>query len=316
MPPSTPTPTPTAASAGRPSKPRVWLIAIRPPTLPAAVGPVLVGLGTTIGNGGFRPLPALLSLLVALVLQIAANLANDLFDHRAGADPADRLGPPRMAASGLLSERELAVGTGLALLAAGLVGLSLVAVGGPIVLVIGALAIAAALAYTGGPWPYGYRGLGEPFVFIFFGPVAVAGTAYLQTGAWELSALAAAVPVGALITAILVVNNLRDIVTDERAGKRTLAVRLGAPATVVEYALLLVVAYGAPLVFVALGWFAPPALLPLVSAPLSVPLLRGVRTAGQGGDRRRLNPVLRGTARLSLAYSVLLALGLGLGGPA
>jgi 1,4-dihydroxy-2-naphthoate octaprenyltransferase len=294
------------------SKVRVWLLAIRPRTLPAALGPVLAGLGVAIGEGVFLALPALGALAVALLLQVASNLANDLFDFRSGADSAEeRLGPPRAAALGLLSERELMAGMAVVVGLAGLVGLYLVSVGGWPILLLGALAIASAFAYTAGPWPYGYHGLGEVFVFLFFGPVAVAGTTYLQTGSLEPRALIAAIPVGALITAILVVNNLRDIDADRRVGKRTLAVRLGVRGTVAEYVLLLVVAYAVPpLLFLADATGAA-VLLSLLSAPLAFSLSRDV---GAGGDPRRLNATLAGTARLSLLFSALLGLGLALPG--
>ena len=286
-------------------------MAIRPATLPAAVGPVLVGLGVAVGEGIFRPLPALASVAVALLLQVAANLANDLFDFRSGADDEDRLGPPRAAAMGLLSERALIAAMAVVVALAGLVGLYLVAVGGIVILVLGVLAIVSAFAYTGGPWPYGYHGLGEVFVFIFFGFVAVGGTAYLQAGELLPVALAAAIPVGALITAILVVNNLRDIDTDERAGKRTLAVILGARGTVAEYDALLLLAFAVPVVLALTGATSMAVLLSLLSLPLVLPLVRVVHA---GGDPRRLNPVLKGTARLSFAFSVLLAVGLAAAG--
>ena len=305
--------TATVPSPPRPaplSRRHAWWLAIRPRTLPAAIGPVLVGLGVAIGEGVFVPLPALAALAVALLLQVASNLANDLFDFRSGADTADRVGPPRAAALGLLSQRELAAGIAVVLVLAGLVGLYLVSVGGWPILVLGALAIVSAVAYTGGPWPYGYRGLGEVFVFVFFGPVAVAGTTWLQTLTLEPLALVASIPVGALITAILVVNNLRDIAQDRRAGKLTLAVRLGEGGAVAEYGLLLALAYLAPIVLL-LGGTGPAVLLPLLSAPLALPLLRVVRA---GGDPRRLNAVLAGTARLSLVFAALLALGLALPG--
>jgi 1,4-dihydroxy-2-naphthoate octaprenyltransferase len=293
---------------------RAWLLAIRPPTLPAAIGPVLVGLGVAWPTTGLRPLPAAACLAVALLFQVAANLANDLFDFRSGADATDRLGPPRAAASGLLTEHDLTAAVVLVLCLAGVVGLGLVAVGGPIVLVLGILAALSLLAYTGGPWPYGYHGLGEIFVFAFFGVVAVAGTAYLQLGRWPPVAFAAAVPVGALVTAILVVNNLRDIDSDRRAGKRTLAVSIGRRATGAEYVALIVVAYAVPLFLVLGGTAAPVALLPLASLPLAIGLLREVaRSDDPGRDPRRLNPVLKGTARLSLVFSGLLAVGLAAG---
>ena len=289
---------------------RAWWLAIRPRTLPAAVGPVLVGLGVAIGEGVFVAGPALAALAVALLLQIASNLANDLFDFRSGADTADRIGPPRAAALGLLSQRELAAGITVVVGLTGLVGLYLVSIGGWPILVLGGLAIVCAVAYTGGPWPYGYRGLGEVFVFVFFGPVAVAGTTYLQTLTLEPLSLAASLPVGALITAILVVNNLRDVVQDRRAGKLTLAVRMGERGAVAEYGLLLAVAYLAPVVLLLAG-SSLPVLLPLASAVLALPLWRVVRA---GGDPRRLNAVLAGTARLALVFSALLAAGLALPG--
>jgi 1,4-dihydroxy-2-naphthoate octaprenyltransferase len=306
MQPSTTSPAP----AHPVSRPRAWWLAIRPRTLPAAVGPVLVGLGVAIGEGVFMPLPALAALAVALLLQVASNLANDLFDFRSGADAADRVGPPRAAALGLLSQRELVIGIGLVIGAAGLVGLYLVSVGGWPILALGVLAIVSAVAYTGGPWPYGYRGLGELFVFVFFGPVAVAGTTYLQVLTLEPLALAASVPVGALITAILVVNNLRDIVQDRRAGKLTLAVRLGERGGVLEYELLLLGAFLVPPLLLIAG-ITPAVLLALLSVPLALPLRTVVRS---GGDPRRLNAVLAGTARLSLVFAALLALGLALPG--
>ena len=248
-------------------------------------------------------------LAVALLLQVAANLSNDLFDHRSGADSVDRLGPPRAAASGLLSERELVIGTTVVLVAAACCGLVLVAIGGPVLLVLGALALVAAVAYTGGPFPYGYRGLGEVAVFCFFGLVAVAGTAYLQTGSWSTLGFAAAIPVGALVTAILVVNNLRDIGPDTRADKRTLAVMFGARFAQREYLSLLLVAYVVPVILVLVGATSYPALLPLLTLPMALPLQQVVFA---DGDPRRLNPVLKGTARLQLVFAALFALGLAL----
>ena len=247
---------------------------------------------------------------MALLLQITANLANDLSDFRKGADTPDRTGPIRVAAAGLLTERQLEVAIGLTVGLAGLVGLWLTLIGGPILLVIGALAIVAALAYTGGPWPYGYRGLGEVFVFVFFGLVAVAGTAYLQAGRLEPLFIAAAIPVGALTTAILVVNNLRDIPTDAAAGKRTLAVVLGRRATVIEYELLLAVAFLVP-VALAIGGRGIAVLLPVLAVPLARPLLRTVRTFS---EPRQLNLVLKGTARLALIFGLLFGVGLAIEG--
>ncbi len=304
----------TSVTAGaapeRPSTVRIWLLAIRPATLPAALSGVAVGLGAALAVGApFRFDAAIGCLSVALLLQVTANLANDLSDFRKGADTPDRTGPIRVAAAGLVTERQLELAIGLTIALAGVVGLWLTLIGGPILLVVGALAIVAALAYTGGPLPYGYRGLGELFVFVFFGLVAVVGTAYLQAGGLEPLFFAAAIPVGALTTAILVVNNLRDIPTDSAAGKRTLAVILGRRATVAEYALLLGAAFLVPVALAIAGWGIT-VLLPLLAIPLAAPLLRTVRTFT---EPRQLNPVLKGTARLALAQSALFAIGLALG---
>lgn len=291
----------------RPSPIRVWLLAVRPATLPAALTGVIVGLGAAAGSGGpMRLDTALGCVAVALLLQVVANLANDLSDFRRGADTPDRQGPTRVAAAGLVTERQLEVAVAITVGIAGIVGLWLAWIGGPALVLVGLLAVVAALAYTGGPWPYGYRGLGELFVFVFFGLVAVVGTAYLQTGRLEPLYWVAAVPAGALITAILVVNNLRDIPTDRAAGKRTIAVMVGERGATFEYLVLLAVAFLVPLgVAVTDGRW--PVLAPLLAIPLAVPLIRTVRTFD---DRRALNPVLKGTARLALVFALLFAAGL------
>jgi 1,4-dihydroxy-2-naphthoate polyprenyltransferase len=297
--------------AARPSAVRTWLLAIRPATLPAAASGVVVGLGAALAAGAaFRVDTALGCLAVALLLQVVANLANDLSDFRRGADTPDRAGPTRVASAGLVTERQLEVAIGLTIGLAALTGLWLAWVGGPAIVGLGLLAIVAALAYTGGPWPYGYRGLGEVFVFVFFGLVAVVGTAYLQALRFEPLFAVAAIPVGALTTAILVVNNLRDISTDAAAGKRTLAVILGRRATAVEYAILLAAAFAVPISLMLAG-FGIVQLLPLLSALLVGPLLRTVRDFR---EPRQLNPVLKGTARLDLAFGVLFAAALALRG--
>jgi 1,4-dihydroxy-2-naphthoate octaprenyltransferase len=313
-----------AAAPARPSALRTWLLAIRPNTLPAAAASVVVGLGAALAVGTpFRPDTALGCLAVALLLQVLANLANDLSDHRRGVDTPDRAGPTRVAASGLVTERQLEVAIAVVIGLAGLVGLWLVVVGGAVLLVLGALAIVAALAYTGGPFPYGYRALGEVFVFLFFGLVAVVGTAYLQALRLDPLFVVAAIPPGALITAILVVNNLRDIPTDAAAGKRTLAVILGRERTAAEFAALLAIAYAVP-VLLAGAWIVaggppdggPPALatlvlLPLLTLPAAWSLLALVRTFGEPRD---LNRALKGTARLSLWHAILFAAGLATSG--
>jgi 1,4-dihydroxy-2-naphthoate octaprenyltransferase len=308
----------SASSRPPPSAFRTWLLAIRPATLPAAASGVVVGLGAALSVGApFRADTALACLAVALLLQVLANLANDLSDFRKGADTPDRAGPTRVAAAGLVTERQLEVAIAVVIGLAGLVGLWLVLVGGLVILALGALAIVAALAYTGGPFPYGYHALGEVFVCVFFGLVAVVGTAYLQALRLESIFYVAAIPPGALITAILVVNNLRDIPTDTAAGKRTLAVLLGRERTAMEYELLLAAAYAVPalmLLWSAAQTAEPRQLamsLPLLTLPLAIPLLRKVR---RFIEPRELNTVLKGTARLALAFSVLFAIGLAVAG--
>jgi 1,4-dihydroxy-2-naphthoate octaprenyltransferase len=288
---------------------RTWLLAVRPATLPAAASGVVVGLGAALAVGAaFRPDTAVGCLAVAILLQVLANLANDLSDFRRGADTPDRAGPTRVASAGLVSPRQLELAIGLTIAAAGLVGAWLAWVGGPAIVALGILAVVAALAYTGGPWPYGYRALGEVFVFIFFGLVAVVGTAYLQALRFEALFVDAAIPMGALITAILVVNNLRDIPTDAAAGKRTLAVVLGRRAATVEYELLLALAFAVPVALLLAGQGIAQ-LLPLCSAPLAAPLLRTVRGFA---EPRQLNAVLAGTAQLALVFGALFAVALAL----
>jgi 1,4-dihydroxy-2-naphthoate octaprenyltransferase len=287
----------------RPVPLRVWWLAARPKTLPAAVAPVVVGTAVAEAEGGFVLWVAVAALAVAVLLQIGANLANDLFDFRRGADTSDRLGPPRVTQSGLIPPNQVMTATALVLGAAVILGLPLVWRGGWPFLVLGLLAILAALAYTGGPFAFGYHGLGEPVVFVFFGLVGVSGTAYVQTQDLTWLAVAAALPVGCLVTAILVVNNLRDIATDRLAGKQTLAVRLGPTKTRLEYAALVAVAYLSVPVFWLSGLLSGWWWLPWLTLPLAVSL--GRRVATESGPP--LNRVLAGTARLQLIFGLLLA---------
>jgi 1,4-dihydroxy-2-naphthoate octaprenyltransferase len=294
-----------------------WLLAIRPATLPASVSGVIVGLGAAYASGAaFRPDTALGCMAVALLLQVAANLANDLSDFRKGADNADRLGPTRVASSELVTVQQLQAAIVVVLALSAVVGLWLAFVGGPAILALGAAAILALLGYTGGPLPYGYRGLGEVFVFIFFGLVAVMATAELQSGRVEPLYALAAIPVGTLTTGILVVNNLRDTTTDRAAGKRTLAVTFGEGFARAEYVACLVVAWAVPVALLAAKAAGasvaagPWVLLSLLAMPMAVPLLRVVYG---GGDPRRLNLVLKATARLTLVFALLFAAGLALG---
>lgn len=295
------------ASASTPSSPlAAWLLAARPKTLPAAISPVIVGCAVARGEGSFQLLPAVAAFAVALLLQIAANFANDVADFKRGADTVERLGPTRVTQSGLISPRQVAIATAIVLVAAAVPGLYLVWKGGIVLAAVGLAAIASAVAYTAGPKPYGYLGLGELFVFVFFGPVAVAGTAYVSTHEVTALSIAASIPMGCLITAILVVNNLRDIDTDRAAGKQTLAVRIGREATRWEYALLLAAAYVVPVMMVASGISSGWVLLVFGTLPFAMLQVRAVWTV----TGRRLNPVLGGTARLCLWFAIAFAIGL------
>ncbi len=288
---------------------QAWILAVRPATLWAGIAPVLVGTALAWHAGGFRLGPALGALMVAIWIQIGTNFANDVFDFEKGADTEDRLGPTRAVAAGLLTPRQMRAGLALALTLAFISGLYLSYEAGWPLFVIGLVAVVCAVAYTGGPFPLAYHGLGDIFVMIFFGFVAVCGTVYAQMLRIPELAWWCSVTVGCLSTAILVVNNLRDRETDARAGKRTLAVRLGATGTRVEYLLLLSVAYVVPGVVVGMGLASRWVLLPWVTLPLAVVLVRRVWTRDGGA----LNPLLGETARLLLLVSLLLGVGLVVG---
>jgi len=301
------------ARAAVPSPARAWVLASRPATLPAAAVPVLVGLGAAMMQGAtFRPFVFAATLLAALLIQIGTNFANDYSDFHRGADHEGRLGPMRVTQSGLISEaavrRGIIIAFGLALLP----GAWLSWVGGWPILLIGTISILCGLAYTGGPWPLGYHGLGDVFVFIFFGIVAVTGTAYLQLGQWSALALAVAIPIGLLVTNILVVNNLRDLPTDGAAGKRTLAVRIGDRATRAQYLTFTALAYLVPTLLAFGGERRHWLLLPWLSAPLAFVLVRRI---GGGLAGRDLNPMLERSGQLLLLFGVLLAAGLLLARP-
>ena len=257
------------ATAVRSDAMRIWLMAARVRTLPAAVAPVLVGTSLAITEGVFRAGAFVAALLGALLIQIGTNLANDYSDARRGADAEDRVGPVRVTAGGLVPPRQVLVATYVTFGLAVVCGLYLVAVAGIELLFVGIASIAAGVLYTGGPKPYGYEGLGELFVFAFFGVVAVTGSAFAQLEAWPWEAFVLAVPVGLLAAAILVVNNVRDIDSDRRAGKRTLAVRLGREPTRRLYALAVLGAYVvAPLPWL-LGALSPWLLAPWLTLPLA-----------------------------------------------
>src|SRR3954453_23730936 len=253
-------------------------MAARPRTLPAAAAPVLVGTALAATLGTFKALTFVATLLGAMFIQIGTNLSNDYSDARRGADTEDRLGPVRVTAGGLMPPRTGLVGTYVAFAIAVGAGAYLIAIAGWQLLVVGAASILAGVLYTGGPRPYGYEGLGELFVFLFFGVVAVVGSYYVQTEHLHWTAFALSVPVGLLVSAILVANNIRDIETDRRAGKRTLAVRLGRERTRVLFAAMVGAAFVAPVVVWLAGGLSAWLLLTLAALPLVPPLVRTVAT--------------------------------------
>jgi len=296
----------SAAAAIQPGSLRAWVLASRPATLTAALCPVLVGTAVAEVSGGMRVGPALAALFGAFMIQIATNFANDVFDHEKGADTHERLGPTRAVQAGLLTPRQVRAGLLVTVGLAALAGLYLTAVAGWPIMVIGVLSVLSGIAYTGGPYPLGYHGLGDVFVFVFFGLVAVCGTVFVQTGGVPALGWVAAVPVGAIATAVLVVNNVRDRETDARAGKRTLAVRFGRRFGVLEYGALLAVGYLAPVVLVVGLGQSRWVLLPILTAPMGVRLFRALATT----EGRGLNACLVGTAKLLLVVGVLLSVGL------
>ena len=287
----------------------IWLMAARPRTLPAAVAPVLVGTALAATEGTFRPFSFVAAMLGAVFIQIGTNLSNDYSDARRGADTEDRLGPVRVTAGGLVPPRQVLVATYVAFGLAVAAGAYLIATAGWELLLVGAASILAGVLYTGGPRPYGYEGLGEVFVFLFFGVVAVTGSYFAQVERVTWEAFVLAVPVGLLASAILVVNNVRDLETDRRAGKRTLAVRLGRARARNLYAVMVYAAFVcAPLPWL-LGsdelsaWL----LLALLAVPLAVPVVRIVRTRSDGPS---LNGALARTGMLEVAFCSLLSAGI------
>ncbi len=295
------------AAVATPDGVRIWLMAARPRTLPAAIAPVLVGTALAGFAHVFHPLRFIAALLGAIFIQVGTNLSNDYSDARRGADTEDRLGPVRVTAGGLVPPRQVLIATYVSFGVAVLAGIYLVVVAGWLLLVVGAASILAGVLYTGGPRPYGYEGLGEVFVFLFFGIVAVAGSYFVQTNHLHWEAFALAVPVGLLAAAILVVNNFRDIDTDRRAGKRTLAVRLGRERTRNLFAVMIYLAYALVPVTWLFGPLKPWVLLPWLSLPGAAPLVRLVRNHTDGPS---LNQALAQTGMLQLAFCMLLSAGL------
>lgn len=285
---------------------QIWWLAIRPRTLPAAASGVTMGSALAWLDGSFQILPALAALMVALLLQIASNVANDVFDFERGADTPERLGPVRVTQAGMLTptqvKRGLAVIIGLAIL----FGLYLASLRGWTVILLGAAAILSAVAYTGGPYPLGYHGLGDVFVFIFFGVAAVAGTYFVQVGSVSAAAWWMSAPIGLIVTAILVVNNLRDLESDRKASKHTLAVRFGEKGAKLEYILCMGVAYLTLLLLFVMEVIPVGGLLACLSLPIAIRTLRVVLT--QKG--RPLNAALAGTGQTAFLFSMFFWLGL------
>jgi 1,4-dihydroxy-2-naphthoate octaprenyltransferase len=282
------------------------MMAARPRTLPTGIAPVLVGTALADTAGTFHVGRFIAALVGATFIQVGANLSNDYSDARRGADTEDRLGPVRVTAGGLVPPRQVLVATYVAFFVAVVAGSYLIAEAGFEILLVGILSILAGVLYTGGPRPYGYEGLGEVFVFLFFGVAAVAGSYFAQTERWDWEAFALSVPVGLLAAALLVVNNVRDADTDRRAGKRTLAVKLGRERTRTLYAAMLALAF----LTVPIPWLAGSldawTLLCWLTIPIAVRLVQTVR---EHTDGPTLNRALAGTSMLELAFCVLLCIG-------
>jgi 1,4-dihydroxy-2-naphthoate octaprenyltransferase len=297
----------TTARTQAPSGVRIWLMAARVRTLPAAIAPVLVGTALAGWQHVFHPLRFVAALVGAIFIQVGTNLSNDYSDARRGADAEDRLGPVRVTAGGLVPPQQVLVATYVSFGVAVLAGVYLVTVAGWQLLLVGAASILAGVLYTGGPKPYGYEGLGELFVFLFFGIVAVAGSYFVQVKHLDWKAFALAVPVGLLASAILVVNNFRDIDSDRRAGKRTLAVRLGRQGIRTMFAVIVYLAFVLAPVTWVFGPMKPWVLLPWLTLPLAARIVRAVRNRTDGPS---LNQALAQTGMLQLAFCTLLSAGL------
>jgi len=284
---------------------QVWILAARPKTLPAAVAPVLIGTAMAFGDFGFHLLSALAAMIGALLIQIGTNFANDYFDHARGTDTEDRLGPLRVTQAGLVTPTTMKRATIVVFILALLVGVYLVWRGGWPIVVIGLLSILFGALYTGGPYPLGYNGWGDLFVLVFFGPVAVGGTYYVQTLSINLPVLIAGLAPGLFSVAILTVNNLRDLDNDRATGKKTLAVRLGHRFALHEYNWSLFIACSIPLVLGFLFVGKPLAMLAVLTVVPSLMAMRKVATV----SGRDLNDCLAGTGRLLMIYSLIFSLG-------
>lgn len=285
-----------------------WWMAIRPRTLPVSVAGVITGIALAIHQGEFKWEPAFAALLVGILLQISSNLANDVFDYEHGTDTSERLGPTRVTQAGILTPRQVKTGLAIVIGLAVILGIYLTMIAGWLVILIGLAAIVSAILYTAGPYPLGYYGFGDLFVFLFFGLAAVAGTYYVQAGEVVPSVWGMAVVIGLLVVNLLVVNNLRDIPTDQKTGKRTLAVRIGVRGSRIEYLSLQIIAYLLIPFFILLNWIPVWSMITWLSIPYAYRMTRGVFT--QSG--KALNPILAGTSKLAFYVGILFLIAIGL----
>ncbi len=282
-----------------------WVLASRLKTLTAAISPVFVGVSLAIHDGGFQPFIAFMTLLAAVLIQIGANFANDVYDFLKGSDRENRLGPTRATQSGLIPPEDMKKGMWLVFASAICVGFYLASIGGWPIVWIGLASIGSAIAYTGGPYPLGYHGWGDVFVFVFFGIIAVPGTYYLQSGFVSYDSILFGIPLGALSTAILIVNNLRDADTDIKSGKRTLAVRFGKSFVKIEYIVMMIITFTIP-IYILQFWDELSLYIILFLLPISVRLIQSLYNE----TGISLNPVLVNTAQFLFHFSILLSIGL------
>jgi 1,4-dihydroxy-2-naphthoate octaprenyltransferase len=283
-----------------------WILASRPKTLLASVVPVMVGSAAAWNETDFQPLLSVIAFFCSLLIQIGTNFTNDLYDYLKGADSTGRKGPVRVIAAGLITVKEIKIAVLLVFTLAFIAGLYLVYSSGIVILIIGILSIAAGIAYTAGPYPLAYKGLGDIFVFMFFGLIGTAGTYYLHSKSFSSLALLSSIPVGALITNILVINNYRDIEEDKAAGKYTLAVKLGKTYTRYQFLFLTVISFIIPVVlflFFDFSWFI---FLPYLTIPAVYKIIRMLYTV----HGKELNETLELTAKLSAVYGLLFSAGL------
>ncbi len=294
------------AEVHNPTKFESWILASRPKTLPAAIVPVLVGSALAYSDESLKVLPAIVTLICSLLIQIATNFTNDLFDFLKGTDKKDRSGPTRVVVAGLITPNEMKYAVIFTFGLAFILGLYLVSIGGWLILIIGIISILAGLAYTAGPYPLAYNGLGDIFVFIFFGLIGTVGTYYVQTTQISPLAFWSSIPVGALITNILVVNNYRDTDEDKVSGKRTLSVIFGKRFARLQYVFFMIISYLILIVvyftFKQEVWI----FLPLLTFPLSLKLIKMIYTL----EGKELNKTLELTAKLSAIYAVLFSIGI------